>query len=808
MKAVIKIIGVLIMLPGIVIHLSAQSIKGKVLNENGKPLSNVNVLLLHSKDSVLVKGMMSDTAGSYLFTDVPTGTYLLQFTFAGLQPVCSAPYFMNSMQDDIVIGETRMQQAGVQLKNVTVTAKKPLFEQKMDRLVVNVRNNVTAVGSTVLEVLERSPGVTVDRQNNIVSMGGKDGVVVMINGKESRMPVSAILQMLAGMTASTTERIELITTPPSNFSAEGNAGIINIVLIENNTTGTNGSFTSTVGTGRNKMVTSALNFNHRKGKINVYGDYSFSKNDLDQVFHFYRRIGFAGSTREADMITDRAPVTSTFNSRTGIDIQLTKKTMLGILASVNMNNWKMDAISTTFTSIDHQPDSLMTTDIDEKNNWKSLNGNLNFYHVFKKDETISFNLDYLYFKANNPVDYLNSFFSGSGNLVYDQQVRSRRINPIRFIVASGDYNRRIGKNTMLQAGAKFTFSGFTNDLVIDRMQQGGWVTDEDFSTSQELNESIQAAYISFNSTLNPKTTMQVGVRYEYTNSELGTQDHHIIVDRHYGKLFPTFFLSRKLTDHSTANFSYSRRITRPTFNELAPFTIFLEPNSFTTGNAALQPSIADIVTAGYSFKNYIFSLSYTYDAGSIARLQPKVDPATNKLVGFSENLKSLQTMALTVAIPISATKWWNMQYNVTGKLQRSQSMYIDIPIQINHRNIRIATTQSFKLPKNYTIEIAAFYQSADIQGRSIRKSFGTFDMGVQKKVGKKGKFSVTATDIFNTTYNRNSTNIPEQNLYLKRRVEFTSRMFKLTYTTSFGNTRLQAKRNRLDNSEEERNRVL
>jgi outer membrane receptor protein involved in Fe transport len=302
--------------------------------------------------------------------------------------------------------------------------------------------------------------------------------------------------------------------------------------------------------------------------------------------------------------------------------------------------------------------------------------------------------------------------------------------------------------------------------------------------------------------------VQLGLRYEYTNSELGTKDHLAIVDRHYGRLFPGLFLSRKITDHSTASFSYSRRITRPTFNDLAPFTIFIEPNSFTTGNAALQPSIADIVTAGYSFKNYIFSLSYTYDAGSIARLQPKVDPATNKLIGFSENLKSLQTMALTMAIPISATKWWNMQYNLTAKLQHSESVYQSIPIKIDHKNIRIASTQTFKLPKNYTIEMSAFYQSADIQGRAIRKSFGTFDIGVQKKAGKKGKFSLTATDIFNTTFGRNTTNISEQELYLYRRFEFTSRMFKLTYSISFGNTRLQAKRNRLDNSEEERNRVL
>jgi hypothetical protein len=221
----------------------------------------------------------------------------------------------------------------------------------------------------------------------------------------------------------------------------------------------------------------------------------------------------------------------------------------------------------------------------------------------------------------------------------------------------------------------------------------------------------------------------------------------------------------------------------------------------------LQPSIANVVTAGYSYKNKILLLSYTHDAGAIARFQAKIDPATNKQFTSSENLKSMQTLALAMSIPVNPAKWWSMQYNIIGKWQQSSSFYKNLFIIVAQKNFRMASTQSFRLANNFIVEVSGFYQSAELLGRSRRNSFGTVDAGLQKKTGKNGKWNLTVSDIFNTANASVDTNIPQQGFFARRDYKFTWRIFKLTYLHSFGNNKLKGKRNRTDSSEDERKRV-
>ena len=211
------------------------------------------------------------------------------------------------------------------MKTVTVAVMKPLFEQKIDRIIINVKNSITAAGSTVLDIFERSPGIIIDRQNNVISMSGKNGVVIMINGKINHMPFSALLQMLSGMNSSNVEKIELITTPPANFDAEGNAGFINIVLFNDPSYGTNGSYSATVGYGNGATTMTSINFNHRNGKINVNGNLSFSSIHAKQLFTFYRNVNFYSKTTESNTISNRDPTITNYNGRIGFDYQVSKK---------------------------------------------------------------------------------------------------------------------------------------------------------------------------------------------------------------------------------------------------------------------------------------------------------------------------------------------------------------------------------------------------------------------------------------------------------------------------------------------------
>ena len=231
--------------------LHAQSrISGLVLDENNQPITSANVLLLNSKDSGMVKGILTDKTGKYAFENIAPGKYRITFSFIGFQQEYTSLINIADKNEIIDAGTIKLAKQTVKLSDVKIQVKKPMFEQKVDRMIINVSNSITSAGGTALDILERSPGVIVNRQSNTLSILGKDGVQIMINGKITHMPVSAIVQMLAGMNSSNIERIELITTPPANFDAEGNAGYINIVLINNPNEGLNGSYSLTMGYGK------------------------------------------------------------------------------------------------------------------------------------------------------------------------------------------------------------------------------------------------------------------------------------------------------------------------------------------------------------------------------------------------------------------------------------------------------------------------------------------------------------------------------------------------------------------------------
>ena len=250
---------------------SSYSISGIINEGNGSGMAFANVLLLKSIDSTLVKGTLTLEDGTYKLESETNDNYLIMTSLVGFQSVYSKPFTLS--QDYTV--EPLVLEEGEQLGEVLVQYKKPLYEQKIDRMVINVENSIVSAGSSALEVLERSPGVSVNRQNSTLSLVGKNGVVVMINGKESYMPQSSLVQLLEGMSSDNIASIEIITTPPANFDAEGNAGYINIVLKKQTDAGLNGAYSFSGGIGNGTTTSENISFNYRKNKLNLFGNYSF-----------------------------------------------------------------------------------------------------------------------------------------------------------------------------------------------------------------------------------------------------------------------------------------------------------------------------------------------------------------------------------------------------------------------------------------------------------------------------------------------------------------------------------------------------
>ncbi len=776
-------------------------ITGTIFNAENKPLSKATVLLLNTTDSSLIKGSNSNDAGLFSFDKPSTGNYLVMISSIGYED----KYIMSNGND--AIGTIVLQKQSTQMQGVTVTSKKPMFEQKVDRMVINVKNSITSAGTTVLDVLEKSPGVMVNRNSGAISMSGKDGVMVMINGKMTYMPQDALVQMLNGINSSNVEKIELITTPPSKYDASGNAGYINIVLINNPNEGFNGSYTASMGVGNGTIPSANMNFNYRKKAINLYGSYSFIRTAQLQMFDNYRKVYDQGTTKESYVRSDRDPFQRDHNARIGIDYKLGKKTVLGALIAGYDNKWSMDAFNRSSSNINDIPDTTVTLDNNEINHWKNLMGNINLQHTIKEGDELTFNTDYLYYHNKNPTKYLNTYYNGNNNFLFKENTTSGKKTIIKIWVSQIDYSKKINEKTNLQTGLKLASARFTNDVLVEKKVGNVWVPDPDYTANYYLKETIAAAYISFDRKLNPKTDLKAGLRYEYSTSQLGTETIKNILDKKYGKLFPTFYISHKLNDNHSFNFSYSRRITRPAYTQLAPFIIFLDPKTFISGNTALQPAISDAIKVDYMFKKIIFSASYTYESKTISRFQSEVNTSTNVQTTTPQNMNNSQLFYVSASLPVKITQWWSSQLNMAVNWNKLSYNYKNEKQEASNFYYTFSGSQSFTLPKKFSAELSGFFQSRSfIFGGSKIKAFGEINAAVQKKFNN-SSLSVGVDNIFNSMDFRLTYAIPEQHFESNSAFIFLHRVYKLTWTQNFGNKALKDKRNRITASEEERGRV-
>lgn len=381
-----------------------------------------------------------------------------------------------------------------------------------------------------------------------------------------------------------------------------------------------------------------------------------------------------------------------------------------------------------------------------------------------------------------------------------------QVTPIKITVGKADYSRKINEKFSIETGVKVSATRLGNDVRLESLSQNDWTTDEALSAQYKLKEDIGAVYTVLNITVDEKMHVKTGLRYEYTSTNVSTLKVTDIVDRRYGNLFPSIFLSRKMGENGSINLSYNQRITRPTYNDIAPFVLFADPKIFFSGNPQLRPSISNTFKVGYTLKNYLLSVSYSYDKNPIARFQSKVDPANNRQYITAENFKNMKTVSTTLAIPVKIAQWWDVQNNIITAWQQVNTVYNTAPVQVDQVNYRITSSSSFTLPKDFSLELSGFYQSASFWGAALLKPMGSLNFGVQKKF-KKGSLRFNVNDALNTIKYKHSVNIPEQNLVTTSHYLLNFRTFRLTYSRNFGNDNLKAKRTRATGSEEERRRA-
>jgi len=611
------------------------------------------------------------------------------------------------------------------------------------------------------------------------------------------MPNDALMQFLSGINANSIVKIELIHTPPAQFDAQGNAGFINIVLKSNTDEGLKGSYTLTSGYGKGFLGNAGFNLNFRKGKTNLYSNYSYTFNSQEQFTTLNRIIG----DLSINLKSERDPIRNNHIARIGLDYEFSKKTTAGVLFSGYDNKWDMHALNTI---IEKSPDQLkILSQNREDNDWKHLQTNLNLVHLFSNGGQFYFDLDYLVFKNENPTTYDQSFQYQNDPIISKQKIFSNKATPFNITVGKLDYVRPIDDKLNFSIGGKFVSSNFDNNVLVTENN----LVLSDFTNETNLKETIMATYSDIDFQLSEKYRLKLGLRYEHTDTELNASNGGKVVDRQFGGLFPSLFFNYQINAKNHLNLSLSKRINRPSFSDMAPFVIFLSPNTFFGGNSELQPSIAKTIKANYQFKTINFSIQYTQEDSTIVRFQNQFDRLSNTQIISPNNLSQQRILSASIAFPLEVNKWWSMR--LFG-IYVQQSVFIadqDLGSRnLKQINFRLNGSHSFKLPLKFKIELSGFYQSTSLNGNVKFIGQRVLNFGIQKKLSSQAQLTLNVNDIFNSLKAIGDTEIPDEEIFVNRSFDFSQRTFKLTYSHKIGNQKLKNNRKR-SNANDEKGRV-
>lgn len=795
----------------------AQQLKGIVKDGQGKGIEKATVSLLRVKDSVVIKLAVTANDGKYSLTAPGSGTYLVSASHVGYTPVYSAPVEVSG-SGQVAVPDLLIDKATGNLGGVTVTAKKPMVEVKADKTVLNVEGTINATGSTALELLRKSPGVMLDKDDNI-SLAGKNGVQVYIDGKPSPLSGSDLANYLKTVQSSQIEAIELITNPSAKYDAAGNAGIINIRLKKNKAYGTNGSVNAGYNIGVYPKYNAGINFNHRNKGINIFGNYNYNDTKQDNRFNLYR----TASDTLFDGQTEAIFLNKSHGFKTGMDFFIDKKNTFGVLINGNFSTNSFN--NNSRTPISYIPSGIVNRILvannvnDMKRN--NVNFNLNYRFADTAGHELNIDADYGLFRNKGNQLQPNVNYQPNGTTVIDRQVY-RFIAPtdIDIYTLKTDYEQNFKKGRLGLGGKVSVINTANNFQRYNILQQSPEVKslDVDKSNQFDYKENINAVYVNYNRQLKGKM-IQFGVRMENTSStgnSYGLNTNGTVntgskksFKRNYTDLFPSAAITFNKNPMNQWGLSYSRRIDRPAYQDLNPFEFKLDNYTFQKGNTDLRPQYTNVITLTNSYKYKLnSSLSYSHINDVFAQL---ID-TTEKTKSFitKKNLAISDVIAVNVSYPFMY-KTYMAFVNLSGNYSHYKADYGGGNRVVNLKaasfNIYMMHTYRFGKKKDWTAEVSGWYNSPSLwQGFFKSKQMWTVDAGMQKGIFKgKGTFKVSVSDIFFSMKFSGYSNFAGQ--YSRASGSFESRQLRTALTWRFGSNTVKAARQRKDASEEEKKRT-
>jgi hypothetical protein len=787
---------------------SEGKIEGKINSQKGGALIGATISLFTiASEPLQVKS--TDSTGYFLFSGLKNGIFSITISYTGYDTYRIDSIIIDNNNRIVVINQT-LNPSGDKMQEVVVTSRKRYIEQRIDRTIVNVEENLANAGVTALDALKNAPGVTVDQNENLL-LKSKAGVQVYIDDKPVNLSGDELASYLKSIPASTISKIELMTNPPARYEAEGTAGIINIRTKRSKGQGWTGSFSTSYGQGIYWKNTNSLNLSYKQGKINTFLNISYIAN------RNYRKINIARQFEKSDQsIESIFEQDSKFrlkreawNLRTGFDYFLNKKNVLGLVFNYNVSPFEQDIYNSNYLmNAERQIDSTVLANNLQDSKSKNPGLNINYSHTWdEKGSSLNLNLDYIGYDYKNDQFFMNTTYYPNKPPGEPEEIIANLPSKINIYSFKADNSIIMENETSLDGGFKFSYVNSDNIASFFNIKNNIPIPDYNRSNQFKYEEYINAAYINFNKTLK-QFTFQTGLRFENTISK-GDQTGNIqrpdsSFKRNYSNLFPTIYMLYKLDSSSKhqLSFSYGRRIDRPYYQDMNPFITIVDRFTYFAGNPYLRPQFSDKVELSHIYNNTLTTTVFYNTTKDIRDEVIRQDG--NIFISTFGNIGKRVTVGVNLSAYWQPVRWLITNFYTEVANTRFDAVISNIPIDINRTYWRVYLDNQFDLGKQWNVSMSVNYNTKNIQGQFLNDPLLFVQMGGGKKILKgKGSIRLNFTDIFYTWQPKGTINfIPKTRASFKN--YFDSRVVNISFSYNFGS---KDKVNRQRQSVDEENRI-
>ena len=797
-------------------------ISGVITDENAQPVESATASLQRAKDSSLVKVAITDKYGLFEFENLSEGEYFVTVTAVGFVKAGSKRFMVSSSSVYKVPSFQLKKSEAKALGTVTVTGKRPLIENKIDRMVINVEAAPTNAGASAMEVLEKSPGVTVSNEGDI-SLKGKQGVRILLDGKPTYLSAADLANVLKNLPASALDQIEIMTNPPARYEASGNSGIINIKTKKNLSEGLNGSVTlgGTVSFFKRNndwlfplKTTTSINLNYRKGKWNLFGNYNYNYREgngtLDLTRRFFEKDGSLNSTSFTH--TDFNFRNNNYTLKLGFDYYADKKNVFGIV----LNGFGFfGRPSPTSNQVISRPDgsteSVLASYNTNKNDFFNYSTNLNYKHSFDSSgRELTVDLDYMGYSNSSKNTLYTSIYDGYGSNLGNLILFGDIPGLINIYSLKSDYVHPLKNNLRFDAGIKLSFVKNDNEVDYQRNDNGTWKPD-DRSNHFIYRENINAGYVSLNKKWK-KWSAQVGLRVENTIAKGNQVTNDSGFTRNYTNLFPTGYVNYEVNKNHAFTLSYGRRIERPNYQDLNPFIWFLDSLQYRQGNPYLMPQYANNFELRHTLNGkFTTTINYTITDDVISQL---LKQNTEKRITYltTDNVARLKNIGVAVNTPFTPVKGWSVNLFVNVFNNRYEGVYYNSytnkndPIDISYTSALVNVSNNFSFKKGWSAELSGWYRGKTIEQLTIAEPMYFMTLGAQKLVMKgKGTVRLNIRDPFHWQQFKGRTLYSDIDVKIFNRWD--NRNITATFSYRFGKSSVAQARRRTSGVTEEQNRA-